>query len=271
MGTDSYYQKSKNEISITNKVTSVFNHELGHALLDKLSENTNQQELDSIIERIKNNPKTIDKINTIAMVFAALKREVLRQSYEYFDETYDFNDKSILRFINNAKNKTMEEYSKKGYSKRAIEEIINKEYTEEEYKKQYKKIQVNSLSVAIGRLKINPMLALSDIIDAVYDGEFLQLNLKNRTGGVIRPIGGHGVYYYKNRSDNKFDEIFANYMAIKKCIDDEIFKFVYSKEDDKPLDVLRYVLGNELVDYLDNFYDREILNSRKYSKGGRVI
>ena len=66
----------------------------------------------------------------------------------------------------------------------------------------------------------------------------------------MQSIGGHGGKYYSDgiNLQNMFTEMVANYAVIIK-----------SKKREEYLEVLREVVGNELVCMLDEFYTSKII------------
>ena len=112
------------------------------------------------------------------------------------------------------------------------------------------------------------MQAIGDIIDAIFRGHYSAGELRSSSGKTIKCIGGHGIYYYNASNLSVYDEIFANYMSIRKSIKNKVIYIdkVHGKIYD-PVFALRLIVGNELVDYLEDVYQREVLNSPVYTEG----
>lgn len=271
MGSDSYFSIVDNKIVLSDMKLSDFNHELAHALYHKLAGNVSDSYFHELVSRVRNNPNVLEKTNALSKRYQEKKKHIYAKAVDYYNERYfdEFskdNVKRIEKMLASKKEDLIKEYQKKGYSKRVIENILNRSYTLDEYKKQHKKIQIASLIDSIKKTKIAPICQIADIVDAIYNGEFFSGKLKNANGEKIKPISGHGLFYYKNSKKTIFDEVFANYCAIRKNNELGVPYYVDPElgEINSAVDSLRAIVGNELVDYLESFYQREILDSKKY-------
>ena len=107
------------------------------------------------------------------------------------------------------------------------------------------------------------MNQIADIVDAIYKGAFKSGKLVNSSGKRIRPVTGHGLFYYNSSQEAVFDEMFANYCALRK--NNEIGVTYYIDPVKGPIDngieCLRAIVGDELVDYLEDFYQQKIVKS----------
>ena len=107
---------------------------------------------------------------------------------------------------------------------------------------------------AILRCEYGHITAVNDIVDAIYEGKFWDSKLTLENGEEIESCSGHGIYYYLSES-NQFDEIIAEYS--------QLIKTPKAKEG---LDLLEYILGSEFVNNLKEYYEKEIVNSRRYKE-----
>lgn len=93
---------------------------------------------------------------------------------------------------------------------------------------------------AIFQKKYPSMAAISDIIDAIFLGEFSKKS--------VIPQFGHGKDYYDKVGENcyvyQFHEIFAEYSLLRRLNDQE------------GLDILREIVGDELMTILEETYEQ---------------
>lgn len=270
MGCDSHFSPVDNEIMITDVSTSIINHELGHMFYHKLGDYEQDPYFFKIIDNIRNNPDVLDKIDCFSNRYQEIKKHIRRLAIMYYDEEAEKEfspevEKEIEDNLNLEKEELYTKYKHLGYSKTVLENILNRTYTLEEYKKQHKQIQVNQLRDVILRSKVGPVSQISDIIDAIYRGEFAAKKLKNTNGKPIKSISGHGLFYYNNNKEVIFDEIFANYCALRK--NNQIGVTYYTDSVKGPIEngieCLRAIVGDELVNYLEDYYQNKVLNSEK--------
>ena len=97
-------------------------------------------------------------------------------------------------------------------------------------------------------------IAIGDIIDAIYLGKYRNGVLVDDSGLNIPSAYGHGISYY-SMSSHGFDEMIADYGEILK-----------SKNGNEMLIYLRSIVGDELVDMIENCYMEKILYSSKFIK-----
>lgn len=112
--------------------------------------------------------------------------------------------------------------------------------------KSIKDQQETDLVNAILRTKYAPFSVLGDILDAIYVGKYRSEELIY-DGHVIPEGYGHGVAYYENGSFYIFSEIMANFSAIVK-----------STDANEVLSYLKEIVGEELINLLENYYKNEI-------------
>jgi len=271
MGDGSYFSPFHNLISLDSSSIASLNHELGHMFYHKLTPHEEDPYFDSIIQNIRNNPQTLVKVAALSNTYKSVRSNILhaaRDIYRQYKEE-EFNnesDEEITKYLQETKDELFEKYRKKGYSKEVLDTILSKSYTLEEYKHQHEVIQNNKLSSVIGEIKVGPIMQIGDIIDAIYNGEFMANKLVDSYGREIPRISGHGLHYYNNRPYIAIDEIFANYCAIRKCTEEDVTYYI--NENNVPvkgaINCLREIVGNELVDYLEQMYINQVLNSNLY-------
>ena len=265
-----YFSEYANYIGLKDGSVDIFNHELGHMLYHKLTSSNNDYRLLSILDNIRNNPQTLDKVSKLCNTYRNLEKKVNDDAMAFYNENALIEDKDeseIREFLNKSKEELFEEYSKKGYKKELLERLLSKSYDYDAYMKQKKYIETSSLKKTARNIKLFSLQAIGDIVDAIYKGQFSAGYLKDSHNEQIKGFIGHGIYYYNSSNDRIFDEIIANYISIKKASESDfvLYNDIEFGEIYKPCDVLRCIVGDELYMYLEDFYDREILNSQKYT------
>ena len=126
------------------------------------------------------------------------------------------------------------------YSKKIVSKLLGVTSLESFIKKD-KKIKAKMLSDYLIREDDASMTFITDILDAVTRGEYIEMYSSEY---------GHGRYYYKDKDFLVFCEVFADYTAIIKSPDSE-----------KSISMLRKYVGDELVDFLDKYYKSVVLGN----------
>ncbi len=284
-----FYAFFDNGIEIKNCLTDTLNHEMGHALFHNLTDGSVPYRFWNIISRIIENKNTLkklneyslegDKINKELSKFASDKydgdfimlnkivelyeiRDKLSLQYDYRldkqrleleKETYDLR-KEISEFLLKSKEEKIREYKEKGYSEEDLEVLFANTFTVKEYAIMHKKIQKRELIDTINSSLLAPMRSMGDIFDAIYQGKFLSGKLFFE-GKKIKPVTGHGLFYYNFDKDMVFNEILADYRTI-----------IMSENSEEYIEKLRYYVGDELVDFLDYYYNNTLLKVSEVSK-----
>ena len=111
------------------------------------------------------------------------------------------------------------------------------------------------------RNEVSGISAISDIIDAIFEGKFHSATLTNSQNKKIKKMPGHGLYYYFE-TDHGFDEMIANFASMSK-----------SKDANENLQMLKDIVGDEVYNMISNFYYKEIIQlnteNLEVSKGKR--
>ncbi len=267
-GDESYFSPVFNKLVLKNKTTLVCNHELAHMFFHKLTDCNIDDEFFRILGNVKNDKSTIKKTESLVNTYNKYSEGIKAIAEDYYDNNFFMDmkdDREIDEFMNESKENLIKYFKHKGYKEEVLEALFKRSFTNEQYKKQYKSSQKAELRRVISKAKLGPILEIADIIDAIYSGNFLSKSLKNESNETVKPLTGHGAYYFNNK-DNVFDEIFADYCAIRKCVEEDCIYY-----EDKtigpitnPIKALRYIVGDELVNYLDKFYEEKVINSNKY-------
>ena len=286
IGDKSNYSNSQKKVSVRMPITGLINHEMGHALFYSIPDRTIPNEFWTIVNNIKANPDTLRKIDEYSKRATERKLRIQTLADNIYDVSFPemskvikyyklqginknrrlFGKKSIkteeleeleretlpLReeireYLEKTKEEKMKLYTEKGYSEKDLEVLFKDSFTVKEYARMHKRIQKREYELALYRTILSPQGSIGDIIDAVYEGQFFGGKLKHDSKG-IKPCSGHGLYYYCHSSENIFSEIIADYKTL-----------MMSEESDRYLRELRDILGDEFVDFLDNYYNNIIL------------
>ena len=147
-----------------------------------------------------------------------------------------------------------ESYENLGYTKEELELVLNESFTIEQYIISQKRIKIEEMSNNLLCSYYSELISICDIIDAIFEGDFYHSKLQTNDGKKIKGVFGHGIGYYYS-SDICFQEILANYSSLMK-----------SSRKEESLSILKSLVGEELIELLDNFYTQKIINSKMYSE-----
>ena len=125
-------------------------------------------------------------------------------------------------------------------------------FTKEEYINHQKKIFIEENMDVICRTEYGNLMAIADILDAIYEGDLHSGKLKRENGEKIRRTPGHGISYYYNNPVKGFSEMAANFAIISK-----------SKNAQEILETLKIIVGDELYNMLSDFYNTNILKIKE--------
>lgn len=258
-----YFQKP--QVVVENEIISTLNHETGHALHYFLTNNEVPPDYYTIVDSIRSNPDWIKKVKFYANSYRIARKQVRGEAKAIVfarinGDSIDANTEELTALLDGEKEKLKSIYRAKGYSEETLDTILSSSFTLEDFVKQKEKIEISELMDAILRYDYDAFIAIGDIIDAITDGRLFSQALRDKDGKIIPSSYGHGIQYYTNDKKSGFKEMIANYSQIIK-----------SKNSAKILPVLRDIVGDELVDLLDDFYKTKILKlptDEKKNEGG---
>lgn len=241
-------------ILVEDNTISTLNHETGHALHFFLTNFEIPDNYNIVLEKIRNNSDFIKKICDYSNKYQEIKTSILNYSKQIYDKyilSKEKNNDYIFNILNQEKTKIISYYVQKGYTSEMLNTILSETFTIEEFLEQKKQVQIEELFELIIRYDYDAFIAIGDIIDAITGGKFNSGLLKDKNNQKILPTCGHGIRYYSGCSNSKhfmFTEMVANYSTIIK-----------SKKKEEALIFLKYIVGNELIELLDNFYKNKML------------
>ena len=256
--TGAYYSSLEKSVSMDNENIDTLNHETGHALFHNLTDGKYPYEFEKAMEKMKNDKAFLKRVQEYSEMFHIIESEVENRVERTYMKEYDKSItedkiKEIERFINEEKKSHREEYIRKGIQASTVDRILNETYTLEEYLEQDRRIKKNELIDLIMRIEYGPFTAIGDYIDGIVHGRFRDNKLVSEDGNIIKHAYGHGLNYYLRGSAWAFDEMLANYSEIVK-----------SENPEEGINALRYFIGNEIIDIISDYYDNNILRSKKY-------
>ena len=253
-----YFNGFKQMIGMEDANIDTLNHEMGHALYHYLTEEDYTEEYEQLMTRLKNDKTILEKTSEYSKRFQELKSIIEEEVEDNYMKKYDESITEeklaeIQGFLDEEKIIKKAKYLKLGYSEETIDIILEQTYTLEEYLKQDRRVKKSNMVDLILRTRYAPLLCAADYLDAIHRGKFKSNELIDNNGEPIKSAYGHGIAYYRRDLNWAFSEMIANYSEIIK-----------SKNSEEGLITLRYYIGDELVDYIKNYYDNNILNSQKY-------
>lgn len=207
-----------------------------------------------IVKRVRQNPKTLIAVENFVKEYKKITDNIEEKFRQKVDKIYDdfLNDKEyrkrIKKTLSNLIDDKKEKYKDLQIPEKQLNMIISEMYTEEEYINCQKRIFINENTESNMRTYYGGLLAICDIIDAIYEGKLSNGLLVNTQGKKIDSTSGHGIQYYHRNVEITFSEIIANFAAIVKLPDAE-----------ENLQILKNIVGEEMYNMINNFYCQDIL------------
>lgn len=253
-----YFNGSKKFIGMEDANIDTLNHELGHALQYFLASDETPKEYISLIEKLRQDKTLLEKTSIYSEQYFELKQmvseEVERNYMTKYDESIDDEKlREIQGFLDEEITTKKIRYLKLGYSEELLDIIFSKTYTVEEYIKQDRRVKKNNMIDLILRTRYSALICTADYLDGIYGGKFKSGELVDKNNQIIKPGYGHGIGYYRKGLSWAFSEMIANYSEIVK-----------SKNPEEGLKILKKYVGEELVEFIKEYYDKNILQSKKY-------
>jgi DNA-binding MarR family transcriptional regulator len=232
-------------------------HETGHAIHHYTTNEAIPDGFYELIDKIRNSPGWIHKVVEYSNKFLEIREKIHKRAVDIVTKVMAANltsedEEEIDRLLNEEKERIKKLYLNKGYTEEELDAILSSTFTKKEFMAQKATIEVGEVEDFLMRHLYDAFTAIGDFIDGITYGHFRSKVLKDEEGKVIPSGYGHGVRYYKTRY-LIFCEMVANYS--------EIIKSKHSKEI---IALLRHIVGDELVDMLDNFYQNEMIGLPEY-------
>lgn len=240
------YSTFLNTIAIDGKNVKAFNHEIGHALFERVSHRHIPQEFVEIIERIRNDSTHLQKVYEHSQEYQRAQAEVREQVNTLIEEEFK-------QYITPEKISSIDKFLKAELEldSTEIEKIFGTSFkvSVEEFIKREKAIKRKECERLIFENTYYNLTSISDILDAIYKGKYRdnKLVFNNK---IIPGYWGHGEKYFMSGTEIIFNEILADYSRIIK-----------SPNPQEGIQVLTYYVGAELVDFLHRYYQENILDA----------
>ena len=253
-----YFSPYDNCVSMDNENIDTLNHETGHALFRNLTSEKIPEEFDIVMEQLKTDEECLARTSEYSKEFRKLAKEVEEQVEKDYMPVYDESitdekKEEIQKYLDTLITEQKQIYLKKGYSEETLDLIFSRTFTLEEYLKQDRRVKKEEMIDLILRTKYGPFLAIGDYLDGIHVGKLKGEVLKDKEGKTIGKTYGHGIHYYSRGNEWAFNEMLANYSAISK-----------SDNREEGLNTLKYYIGEDLFNIIQNYYQKEILQSKKY-------
>lgn len=250
------YFNEKDGVHLNVVNINTLNHELGHLFHYYLKDDVVPDEFEEVINLIRKRKDLNDKVNSFSITVSKYIEQLMYSiefEYDKWAKDYYSSEKieEIKNFINCNKIEKIRVFKKLGYDEDKLNDILDGEYSIESFMFNDKSVKCKEMLDNIMEVFNAEINSISDIIDAIYGGLFYNSMLNNSDGEKLDCSFGHGILYYSS-IDVVFQEIFANYCLLIK-----------SDRKDKIIDILRDLVGNELICLLDNFYV-DMMNNKRY-------
>ena len=176
-----------------------------------------------------------------------------RVKEEYEQKYRDaYNEEKIINLLDEIRNNNEKKFLDLGLPKETIDMIFSTDLTKANYLKNREMVYISEKSDIILRIEYSSYVAISDILDSVFNGLIHTRNFDNE----ISFNYGHGISYYsKNNLDysKKFNEIMANYSVI-----------LNSPNRYEALSLLKDILGEEFCAMIENFYYENLVKDSSF-------
>ncbi len=265
----SYFSSNDGCIHMDDSFASTIIHETGHALHYYLNRFKVPDNYSEIVKRARENKELLIKVSDYFEFWNNFKKNLENYFLNITSEvlTTKYSKQENIMDIQNILSKDIDKYRDKFKSlkipEEQLEQILKDTFSVEEYIKRKSIIIANEIIAKTMEENYENVGAISDIIDAIFEGKPHDGVLKDNNGKKITACGGHGIKYYTYTliAKHGFDEMIANFAVLVK-----------SKGAEKNLLVLRDIVGDEVYNMISNFYYTNILEmdiNKSKNQGGR--
>ena len=265
----SYFSSNDGCIHMDDSFASTIIHETGHALHYYLNRFKVPDNYSEIVKRARENKELLIKVSDYFEFWNNFKKNLENYFLNITSEvlTTEYSKQENIMDIQNILSKDIDKYRDKFKSlkipEEQLEQILKDTFSVEEYIKRESIIIANEIIAKTMKENYENVGAISDIIDAIFEGKPHDGVLKDNNGKKITACGGHGIKYYTYTliAKHGFDEMIANFAVLVK-----------SKGTEKNLRVLRNIVGDEVYNMISNFYYTNILEmdiNKSKNQGGR--
>ncbi len=239
------YSINPNQIKLDTKTEEALFHEMGHALFSNLTNMQVPLEFEELLKKLKYDSTILEMTYIHSKDYEQAEEAAKKIAKEIVDKEYQkvITKEEIKRY-----QKLLE---KLNLDPSVIKKILvsSETTTVEQYVKKDKEVRVKEIESLILRDVYADIVNVSDILDAIHHGAYME-SILSYQGERIMGNYGHGLYYYTRGTQLILNEMVANYSRILKA---------NSKTGIK---TLRKYVGDELVDFLDKYYNENILSNK---------
>lgn len=252
----SYFLPGRKQVYLERPSIATLHHELGHAMYHIYNDFGIPNEFNDIVDRLSSNKDVLENSVRYAEIFSDEFKKSKTKAFKIFETRYNelfnfFKRMQIGIMLEKNKKELREELLGKGYPKDIVDYILTKEYTIKEFKKHYVNVNSEELIQSMFESEFALPAAICDILDAIFEGKICDKKLEGFESKDIRACG-HGISYFRNNYESRFDEMIADYAEILK-----------SKDSQRGVYLLTQIVGPELVNLLQDFYDNNMTLSSK--------
>lgn len=237
------YSNLTNQIKMDLKTEEAINHELGHAFFSNLTDMTVPQEFEELLKKLQYNEDILKNTYEHSLEYQRALKEAHNLAETIVKKEYS-------KVITKKEMKEYQEMLKKSNLDPAIIKKIlatSQATTISEYVQKDIEIRIKEIESLILRDVYADIVNVSDILDAIHHGAYME-SILAYNGIPIKGNYGHGLFYYTRGTQIILNEMIANYSRILKT------------NSKTGIDALRKYVGDELVDFLDKYYNENILS-----------
>ena len=253
-----YYRPATRSIYLSDANIDTLNHEMGHVLFHNIAgKQYSKEEFMAICDKLEPSSEFLDKVKEYSIKYHEIRANVEKYVDDKYMKDYDKSitdekRKEIEEFLSKSKEEKKKIYLAKGYKEELLDTIFDRTYSVDEYIEQDRRVTKNELVDLILRTQYSEFIAIGDYFDGIYKGKFRDDKLKDKEGKTIKHAYGHGLSYYASGITFVFDEMLANYSEIMK-----------SKNPEKGIEMLRYYIGDEIVNFVSEYYNKQIVQTAR--------
>lgn len=243
------------KVNVASGDSGAFAHELGHCLFDCVLGGKMPDNWDSIVSRarvISSYNDTMDQVgNTLYNVHAYACNESKRIYNQILKDDFGLSIKKYQKVLEKKYKQLLSESAididfklrQRGYDSKLIDEVFDGTIDAKDLANIEIRNDIGSIKDQINRTQFGYCCALSDLIDAVYEGTG-----KNLKGEKLKTTYCHGREYYLTGNKNfPFHEIIANFTHLKMS----------GKE--QSLSVIRDMFGDKFYETLEETFSKFLL------------
>lgn len=247
MNTEGAYEEDSETLKFSQHIPQIFEHELSHLLYSKFDETDELTAYETLRKNLatKDNYEKIKKyIELFHMEYDDKIDYFEKEYYKMVEQKYGSFDKYLNVICEDMLKNKPEFISLRDIEDGGISFEMVDDSNISDIVLEFLIIEKNEYVIANTRKFYSSKLMLENLLDAIFMGKIFDDE---------KCLSGHGSLYYQDREEASFDECLANYDAIIK-----------SSDNVEILEDLDYLLGNELIQFLNNYLKENRENSYGY-------